>query len=130
MNNPLHTLRLPSTILRITYNAPKTYNPTPIRPLLRQLTTTRTLRIEAPPYLNDAERQIFDKLSQSLKPSRLDVQDISGGCGSMYGLDIESEMFKGLSVVKQHKMVNEVLKEDVKGWHGVQVKTRVPQGGE
>ena len=44
----------------------------------------------------------------------------------MYSLDVVSEMFRGLGVVKQHKMVNEILKEEVKGWHGVQIKTRTP----
>ena len=42
----------------------------------------------------------------------------------MYQLQIESEKFKGLSVIKQHKMVNEVLKEEIKGWHGVQLRTK------
>jgi stress-induced morphogen len=52
------------------------------------------------------------------------VSDISGGCGSMYRLEIESAKFAGLSVIKQHKMVNAVLKEEIKGWHGVQLKTK------
>jgi stress-induced morphogen len=56
----------------------------------------------------------------------LEVKDISGGCGSMYALDVTSDKFKGLKVVKQHRMINEVLKEEVKGWHGVQIRTRVP----
>lgn len=42
----------------------------------------------------------------------------------MYALQIESERFKGLSVIKQHKMVNEILKEEIKGWHGVQLRTK------
>jgi stress-induced morphogen len=52
------------------------------------------------------------------------VQDISGGCGSMYAIQIESTKFKGLSVIKQHKMVNEVLKDEIKSWHGVQLRTK------
>lgn len=42
----------------------------------------------------------------------------------MYALEIESARFKGLPVVKQHKLVNEVLKEEIKGWHGVQLRTK------
>ena len=42
----------------------------------------------------------------------------------MYALDIVSERFRGLSVIKQHRMVNEVLGEEIKGWHGVQLKTK------
>lgn len=52
------------------------------------------------------------------------VQDISGGCGSMYALDIESPKFKGLTVIKQHKLVNEILKDEIKSWHGVQLRTK------
>ena len=42
----------------------------------------------------------------------------------MYALDITSPKFKGLSVIKQHKLVNSVLKEEIGRWHGVQLKTR------
>jgi stress-induced morphogen len=52
------------------------------------------------------------------------VQDISGGCGSMYAIAIESAKFQGLSVIKQHKLVNQVLKEEIAGWHGVQLRTK------
>jgi BolA-like protein 3 len=54
------------------------------------------------------------------------VQDISGGCGSMYALEIESFKFKGLSIIKQHKLVNQVLENEIKKWHGIQLKTRAP----
>lgn len=63
-------------------------------------------------------RQETDELIQ--------VQDVSGGCGSMYALDIVSEKFKGLTVIKQHRLVNSVLGEEIKKWHGVQLKTRAP----
>lgn len=52
------------------------------------------------------------------------VQDISGGCGSMYALEIESPKFKGLTVIKQHKLVNSVLADEIKSWHGLQLRTR------
>jgi stress-induced morphogen len=44
-----------------------------------------------------------------------------GGCGSFYAIEISSPAFKGLSMIKQHKLVNECLKEDIKGIHGLQV---------
>lgn len=34
---------------------------------------------------------------------------------------ISSPEFKGLSMVKQHKLVNDCLKEDIAGIHGLQV---------
>ena len=54
------------------------------------------------------------------------VQDISGGCGSMYALDVVSAQFQGLSIIKQHRMVNKVLGDEMKQWHGVQLKTKAP----
>ncbi|KAI4850754.1 hypothetical protein E4T44_02561 [Aureobasidium sp. EXF-8845] len=112
------------------------------RPLLTQPTTlTATLfrrynssdataespsAVEAPDYLDEKELHIFQKLASELSPTKLEVQDVSGGCGSMYALDIVSAKFKGLSVIKQHRLVNAVLKDEIKGWHGVQLKTKAP----
>ncbi|KAF1917443.1 bola protein [Ampelomyces quisqualis] len=79
---------------------------------------------EPPAHLNEAELHIFNKIREQLDPAKLEVQDISGGCGSMYALSIESPRFAGLSVVKQHKLVNAVLKEDIAKWHGVQLRTK------
>lgn len=61
---------------------------------------------------------------QVLTHFSLQVQDISGGCGSMYAIEIESSRFAGLTVIKQHKLVNQVLKEEIAGWHGVQLRTK------
>ncbi|OJD36165.1 bola-like protein [Diplodia corticola] len=79
---------------------------------------------EPPDYLSEGELHVFNKIKDNLDPVRLEVQDISGGCGSMYALDIESPKFKGLTVIKQHKLVNEILKDEIKSWHGVQLRTK------
>lgn len=47
-----------------------------------------------------------------------------GGCGSFFAIKIASDSFKGLSIVKQHKLVTEVLKEEIQGIHGLQVGPR------
>ncbi|EME45263.1 hypothetical protein DOTSEDRAFT_127560 [Dothistroma septosporum NZE10] len=82
--------------------------------------------VEAPDYLSEAERKVFTIIQEGLQPTKLEVQDISGGCGSMYGIDIVSEKFVGLPVIKQHRLVNQVLGEEIKKWHGVQLKTKAP----
>ncbi len=82
--------------------------------------------LQAPEHLNDKERQIFDMLNKEFKAEKLEVQDISGGCGSMYGIEVVSERFRGLSMLRQQRLVNEVLGEEIKGWHGVQLRTRAP----
>lgn len=84
--------------------------------------------------LTSGEKVLFDKLSKYFTPTRLAVKDVSGmcystkkvirgGCGSMYAVDITSKMFDDLSMVKQHRLVNDVLKDDIKTFHGIQIKT-------
>jgi stress-induced morphogen len=82
--------------------------------------------LEKPDFLDEAESTIWDRLTKEFDPVELAVQDISGGCGSMYGIDISSEKFRGANMLKQQRMVNAVLGDLMKGWHGVQLKTRVP----
>ena len=82
--------------------------------------------ITAPEHLDEKEKMIWELLMKEFDASTLQVQDISGGCGSMYGIEIVSERFRGLGMLKQQRLVNEVLGEEIKQWHGVQLKTRAP----
>lgn len=82
--------------------------------------------IEKPDFLNEAESEVWDRLAKEFSPVELVVQDISGGCGSMYGIEISSEKFRGTNMLKQQRMVNAVLGDLMKTWHGVQLKTRIP----
>lgn len=70
------------------------------------------------------ERSIYDKIKKALEPSELKVKDMSGGCGSMFSIEIKSSKFNGLSKIKQHKLVNELLREDIARWHGLSLKTK------
>lgn len=92
--------------------------------------------------MDAGEQNIFNKLREKFGPTELRVQDISGrsilsardvllkradelalgGCGSFYAISITSENFKGLSIVKQHRLVNETLKQEIEGIHGLQVR--------
>ncbi|BEI83883.1 hypothetical protein CcaverHIS002_0404870 [Cutaneotrichosporon cavernicola] len=70
--------------------------------------------------MGEGEAAIYKMLDEAFPGTRLDVQDVSGGCGSFYAIMISSPAFKGLTMVKQHKLVNECLKETIKGIHGLQ----------
>lgn len=59
--------------------------------------------------------------------SSLKVVDISGGCGAMYEVHIESSEFKGKRTVQQHQLVNQALKEEIQGMHGLRIFTGVPE---
>ncbi|KAK3331583.1 bola protein [Cercophora scortea] len=89
-------------------------------------TTSSTDTPERPDFMSEGEAQVWDLLLAEFAPTELVVQDISGGCGSMYGIEISSERFRGLNMLKQQRLVNSVLGDLLKGWHGVQLKTRVP----
>ncbi|KAJ1928033.1 hypothetical protein EC988_010192, partial [Linderina pennispora] len=82
----------------------------------------------APPatFGTDGEKHIFHKLNAGLSPTKLAVTDSSGGCGSMYVVEIEAECFRGLNRVKQTKMVNALLKDELKEMHGMRVLCSVP----
>ncbi|KJE90872.1 bolA-like protein [Capsaspora owczarzaki ATCC 30864] len=74
--------------------------------------------------MTEGEERISNILLDKLKPTALGVNDISGGCGSMYQIGVESPMFAGLSLVQQHRLVNEILKDEIKGMHGMRLQTR------
>ncbi|KAK2033517.1 bola-like protein [Colletotrichum zoysiae] len=90
-------------------------------------TTPTAPALEKPDHLDTAESTIWDKLVAEFAPSELIVQDVSGGCGSMYAIDITSAKFKGANMLKQQRMVNAALGDMVKEWHGIQLRTKAPK---
>ncbi|XP_023385242.1 bolA-like protein 3 isoform X3 [Pteropus medius] len=63
----------------------------------------------------------------AIKVTDISVTFISGGCGAMYEIQIESEEFKEKRTVQQHQMVNQALKEEIKGMHGLRIFTSIPK---
>ncbi|TKY86927.1 hypothetical protein EX895_004215 [Sporisorium graminicola] len=96
---------------------------------LRSLSTTRKLSNASPSAaaqqeeVTAGEQKIRDILTAKFNPSVLKVQDVSGGCGSFYAIQLSSKEFKGLSTVKAHRLVNEQLKDVIKDIHGLQLRT-------
>ncbi len=73
-----------------------------------------------------AERALRVKLEEQLGASFVQVTDTSGGCGSFYSILVVSAQFHGLGLLQQHKLVKEVIKQELSEAHGVTVSTRVP----
>ena len=73
---------------------------------------------------SQAETKLINILKSKF-PTATDIAvvDISGGCGSMYEVFVESPEFKGLRLVKQHKLVTEALKGDIQDMHGIRIST-------
>jgi len=123
---PLRTLvRAPTAINRLS-QTPIT-STTPRRLISTSIPRFSAAAEEEPdlPSMSPAENEIADILKEKLSPTELLVQDVSGGCGSMYAIDITSPAFKGQTILKQQRMVNAALGDLVKGWHGVQIRTKV-----
>ncbi|XP_055066817.1 bolA-like protein 3 [Misgurnus anguillicaudatus] len=76
----------------------------------------------------DGETRILRILNEKFPhASSLKVVDISGGCGAMYEVHIESDEFKGKRTVQQHQLVNQALKDEIKAMHGLRIFTDVPR---
>lgn len=73
------------------------------------------------------EERMRTLLTEHFKPTNLLIQDVSGGCGAMYNMEVESELFKGKTLVAQHRMVNQVLAKEISEMHGLSLKTRAPK---
>lgn len=57
------------------------------------------------------------KSSSPLNPTHVEIQDISGGCGASFAAIIVSDEFKGKSALQRHRLVNGILKEEIKAVH-------------
>ncbi|KGQ84451.1 hypothetical protein MG5_05069 [Candida albicans P57072] len=117
-NNIIRNTRL-SNIYK--YNS--SINQRTISPFLSSKRNYSTPQEESEP-MDEYESKIYNILQQELNPVNLKIKDVSGGCGSMFSIFIESEKFKGLTMIKQHRLVNEILKDEIKKWHGLQLRTK------
>lgn len=76
---------------------------------------------------SEAELAMQKSLTTQLEATHVNVVDVSGGCGSMFNVEVVSPQFEGVTRVKQHRMVNEVLKDEIKGMHGLTIRTMTPE---
>ncbi|XP_054740685.1 bolA-like protein 3 [Anastrepha obliqua] len=76
---------------------------------------------------NEAQQRILQLLSGRFPQANVNVVDVSGGCGAMFEVFVESKEFEGLSTLKQHKLITQTLKEQIKNMHGVRIHTSVPK---
>lgn len=74
-------------------------------------------------FASAREEKITSLLRQGLSAQDVQVVDVSGGCGAMFKIEVRAKQFKGKTLVQQHKMVNEILSEEIKDMHGLTLKT-------
>lgn len=49
--------------------------------------------------------------------------DESSGCGAKFSCIIVSDLFDGVALLERHRMVNELLKEEMETIHALSMKT-------
>ncbi|KAI0321891.1 bola-like protein [Amylostereum chailletii] len=76
-----------------------------------------------PVLASDIERVLKSKLAVE----HVEVLDESGGCGDKYAVLIVSEAFAGKSTLARHRMVNEILKDEIAQIHAFTQKTLTPK---
>nr|XP_033339763.1 bolA-like protein 3 isoform X2 [Megalopta genalis] len=79
-----------------------------------------------------AGKQAEEKMKQILKnkfpnAKLIEVNDVSGGCGAMFEINVVAIEFQGLNTMMQHRMINEALKEEIKDMHGIRIYTSIPE---
>ncbi|CAG0922644.1 unnamed protein product [Notodromas monacha] len=62
-------------------------------------------KFSAQPSTTPGEANLVEILEKRFPKGSVTVQDISGGCGSMYEVHVTDAEFKGMPVVKQHRLV-------------------------
>ncbi|KAL0487039.1 BolA-like protein [Acrasis kona] len=67
-------------------------------------------------------------LKDRLQTTHLEVEDNSGGCGTMFSVYIVSPLFEGKSLLERQRTVNDLIKEELKDIHALTFKkTITPQ---
>lgn len=89
-----------------------------LQPFLKRFLSTQ------PPKCNETD--LKNILIKRFPKANVTVHDVSGGCGAMFEVLVEAKEFSGLSVLKQHKMITETLKEQINDMHGLRIHTKVP----
>ncbi|GIY24286.1 bolA-like protein 2 [Caerostris darwini] len=70
------------------------------------------------------------KLVEELNATYVSVEDLSDGCGAKYNAVIVSPKFEGQPLLQRHRMVNTVLKDELKSIHAFTQKTLTPEQWE
>lgn len=73
---------------------------------------------------SSSELYLMNKLRERIPNIKdVDVIDISHGCGDMFKVYVASSEFNGKTLIQQHRLIQQALKEDVKNWHGLTIET-------
>jgi stress-induced morphogen len=69
-----------------------------------------------------AADNLSNLLKERLNATHVEVTDESGGCGAMFSVFVVSPKFDGLKLLDRQRLVNETIKEEMKGIHALSFK--------
>ena len=87
------------------------------------------LNVQRPFSSSPYERDLMKTLREAPElqnPTHVVVEDRSGGCGANFYILVESKVFQGMPRIRQHRIVQQVLKDEIAKWHAVSIDTQVP----
>lgn len=67
-------------------------------------------------------KYLEEKLTKELSATFVEVVDDSDGCGQKFSCVIVSDIFKGKPLLQTHRLVNRILKEELKEIHAFSLK--------
>ncbi|KGB76413.1 hypothetical protein I307_00418 [Cryptococcus deuterogattii 99/473] len=76
------------------------------------------------------EQRMDQKLRSSLEIHHLEFVDTSGNCGMSYAVTIVSPNFSKKITLQRHKLVNQILAEEIAQLHAFSQKTLTPEQWE
>ncbi|SBS84461.1 BolA-like protein, putative [Plasmodium ovale] len=72
------------------------------------------------------QKVIEQKLSSALKPTFLELIDKSCGCGTAFDAVIVSSNFIDKRLLDRHRIVNDIIKEELQNIHAFSMKCHTP----
>ncbi|ORX38370.1 bola protein [Kockovaella imperatae] len=73
------------------------------------------------------DKRLEEKLRSNLKIDHFDIVDTSGNCGSSFAITVVSPDFAKRMTLARHKMVNQILADEIKALHAFSQKTLTPE---
>jgi len=71
--------------------------------------------------------QLTAKLTENLQPLSLNIVDQSGGCGAKFFIIVTSQAFEGMALLERQRLVHEIIQDEMKEIHALQLKTWTPE---
>ncbi|KAF7294392.1 hypothetical protein MKEN_00886900 [Mycena kentingensis (nom. inval.)] len=70
--------------------------------------------------------QLEAAIRKSINCDHIEIEDTSSGCGENYAILLVSKDFEGKSTLMRHRLINQVLKDEVAQMHAFSQKTFTP----